>query len=201
MIKRAMVLCAAAVQAMVVAIGASAATELTIGRPISTSGMDPGFLREPATIVDNIFDTLILRDEGMNLVPGLAESWQAIDDQTWEFKLRRGVTFHNGEAFDAEAVKFTIDRIIDPEAKSPTISYIRTVTGVDVVDDHTVRVRTNGPDPLLPTRMSRYPTYVVPPDYVNEIGREDFSRKPVGTGPYRMVEFVQDQHVILEADP
>ena len=199
MIKRATLLCAAALQAMVVTIGASASTELTIGRPISTSGMDPGFLREPATIVDNIFDTLILRDEGMNLVPGLAESWQAVDDQTWEFRLRQGVTFHNGEAFDAEAVKFTIDRIIDPEAKSPTISYIRTVSGVDVVDDHTVRIRTDGPDPLLPTRMSRYPTYVVPPDYVNEIGREEFSRKPVGTGPYRMVEFVQDQHVVLEA--
>ena len=137
----------------------------------------------------------------MNLVPGLAESWQALDDRTWEFKLRRGVAFHNGEAFDAEAVKFTIDRIIDPDAKSPTISYIRTVTSVDVIDEHTVRITTDGPDPLLPTRMSRYPTYVVPPAYVKEIGREEFSRKPVGTGPYRMVEFVQDQHVILEAVP
>ena len=201
MIKRATILIAAALQAMTITMGANAASELTIGRPISTSGMDPGFLREPATIIDNIFDTLVLRDEQMNLVPGLAESWQALDDRTWEFKLRRGVAFHNGEAFDAEAVKFTIDRIIDPDAKSPTISYIRTVTSVDVIDEHTVRITTDGPDPLLPTRMSRYPTYVVPPVYVKEIGREEFSRKPVGTGPYRMVEFVQDQHVILEAVP
>ena len=201
MIKRAGILLAAILQAMAVTVGASAADELIIGRPVSTSGMDPGFLREPATIVDNIFDTLVLRDEKMNLVPGLAESWQAIDDQTWEFNLRQGVTFHNGEAFDADAVKFTIDRIIDPDAKAPTISYIRTIAGVDVIDDHTIRVRTRGPDPLLPTRMSRYPTYLVPPDYVNQVGREEFSRKPVGTGPYKMVEFVQDQHVILDADP
>ncbi|MBL8701474.1 MAG: ABC transporter substrate-binding protein [Alphaproteobacteria bacterium] len=173
---------------------------LTIARPISTTALDPGFLREAATIVDNIFDTLVMRDKDMKLVPGLAESWKSIDDTTWEFKLRSGVKFHNGEAFDANAVKFTIDRIIDPAAKSPTLSYIRTVKGVDVVDATTVRVRTDGPDPLLPTRMSRYPAYIVPPGYVNQVGRDVFATKPVGTGPYKFVEFVPDQHVILDAN-
>lgn len=174
---------------------------ITIARQVSTTAMDPGFLKEAATIVDNIFDTLILRDKDMKLVPGLAESWTALDDTTWEFKLRKGVKFHDGEDFDAEAVKFTIDRIIDPAAKSPTLSYIRTVAGVDVVDPFTVHIRTNGPDPLLPTRMSRYPTYIVPPAYVRKVGNDVFAAKPVGTGPYKFVEFVPDQHVILEANP
>jgi peptide/nickel transport system substrate-binding protein len=173
---------------------------ITIARTTSTTAMDPGFLRESATIVDNIFDTLVLRDKQMKLVPGLAEAWTAIDDTTWEFKLRHGVKFHNGEDFDAESVKFTIDRVLDPAAKSPTLSYIRTVSSVEVIDPYTVRIKTNGPDPLLPTRMSRYPAYMVPPKYVKEVGNDVFATKPVGTGPYKFVEFIPDQHVILEAN-
>ncbi len=176
------------------------ADELVIARSVSTTAMDPGFLREAATIVDNIFDTLVLRDEDMNLVPGLALSWEALDDTRWEFRLREGITFHNGEAFNAEAVKFTLERILDPEANSPTISYIRTVDRVEVVDPLTVHIITNEPDPLLPTRMSRYPAYIVPPGYIQEVGRDVFAREPVGTGPYRMTSFVPDQHVILEAN-
>ena len=177
------------------------AKDLVIARAGSPATLDPGFLREPGTLVDNVFDTLILRDAQMKLVPGLALSWSAIDDTTWEFKLRPGVKFHNGEAFDAAAVKFTFERVLDPEAKSPTISYVRTVTGVDVVDALTVRIRTNGPDPLLPTRMSRYPAYIVPPKYVAEVGKDVFARKPVGTGPYKVAEFVQDDRVVMVANP
>jgi peptide/nickel transport system substrate-binding protein len=196
----------AAAAALAVAIGAghpasADASELVIARAVSVNAMDPGFLRESAVVVDNIFDTLVLRDAEMKLAPGLAESWTAVDDTTWEFKLRHGVSFHNGEPFNAAAVKFTIDRVLDPEAKSPTISYIRTVAGVDVVDDYTVRIRTTAPDPLLPTRFSRYPTYIVPPGYVGEVGPEEFARHPVGTGPYKFVEFVPDDHVTLEANP
>jgi peptide/nickel transport system substrate-binding protein len=178
----------------------AAGQELVIGRGVSTTSMDPGFLREAATIVDNVFDTLILRDRDMNLVPGLAESWRPVNPTTWEFKLRRGVKFHNGEPFTARAVKFTIDRVIDPAAKAPTISYIRTVQRVDVVDDHTVHVVTSAPDPLLPTRMSRYPAYVVPPEYVARVGPEEFGRKPVGTGPYKVASFVKDEQVTLVAN-
>lgn len=176
------------------------ASTITIARSASTNSMDPGFLHEAATLVDNIFDTLVMRGDDMTLQPGLALSWTAINDTTWEFKLRPGVTFHDGEPFDAEAVKFTIDRVLDPAAKSPTISYIRTIKSVEVVDPMTVRITTNGPDPLLPTRMSRYPTYIVPPKYIKEHGRDYFASHPVGTGAYKFVEFVPDQHVIMEAN-
>jgi peptide/nickel transport system substrate-binding protein len=192
-------LAAAALAASVTTLPARAA-ELTIARAASTAGMDPGFLREPATLVDNVFDTLVMRDAEMKLVPGLALSWRAVDDTTWEFKLRPGVTFTNGEAFDAQAVKFTLERVLDPAAKSPTISYIRTITEVTAVDPLTVRIRTGAPDPLLPTRMSRYPAYIVPPAYVRQVGQGEFARKPIGTGAYRVTEFVPDDHVTMVAN-
>lgn len=177
-----------------------AAAELAIGRPTSPATFDPGFLKEPATLVDNIFDTLVLRDADMKLVPGLALSWKPVDDTTWEIRLRPGIKFQNGEAFDAEAVKFTFTRVLDPAAKAPTISYVRTIAGVDVVDPLTVRIRTNGPDPLLPTRLSRYPAYIVPPAYVARVGAAEFARKPIGTGPYELAEFVPDDHVTMVAN-
>ena len=182
------------------AASAWAKDDIVIGRAVSTQAMDPGFLREAATIVDNIFDTLVLRDKEMKLVPGLAVSWKALDDVTWQFKLREGVKFHNGEPFNAQAVKFTIDRVLDPKAKAPTISYIRTIDHVTVVDDYTVNVVTKKPDPLVPTRMSRYPTYIVPPAYIAKVGKDAFAQKPVGTGPYKFGEWVRDDHITLLAN-
>ena len=184
------------------AIGPSAvANELDIGRVASVNGMDPGFLREPATVVDNIFDTMVQRDAEMKLVPGLALSWDAVDDTTWVFKLRPGVAFQNGEPFTADAVKFSLERVLDPAAKSPTASYINTIAGVDVIDPLTVRIRTRGPDPLMPTRMSRYPAYILPPVYTKQVGNDQFARKPIGTGAYRVTEFVPDDHVTMQANP
>ena len=73
------------------------ANQLVIARPVSVSAMDPGFLREPATVVDNVFDTMAGRDAAMQLVPDLALSWRATDDQTWEFQLRPDAALTNGE--------------------------------------------------------------------------------------------------------
>jgi peptide/nickel transport system substrate-binding protein len=182
-------------------IGATRASELTIGRAVSASTMDPGFLREPATLVDNVFDTLVARDKDMRLAPGLALSWRALDDTSWEFKLRPGVHFQDGEPFTAAAVKFSIDRVLDPAAHAPTISYINTIASVEAVDDLTVRIHTKAPDPLLPTRMSRYPAYIVPPVYVQKVGAAAFARAPIGTGPYRVTQFVPDDHVTMQANP
>jgi peptide/nickel transport system substrate-binding protein len=185
--------------AMVLA-GHAAANQLTIARTSSAATLDPGFLREPATLVDNVFDTLVSRDKNMALVPGLALSWMAVDDTTWEFNLRPGITFQDGEKFTADAVKFSVERVLDPAAHAPTVSYINTITSVEVVDPLTVRIRTKAPDPLLPTRMSRYPAYIVPPEYVRKVGSDVFARKPIGTGPYEVTEFVPDDHVTMRAN-
>lgn len=173
---------------------------LIVARVTATLGMDPGFLREPGTIVDNIFDTLVSRDQNMKLVPGLATSWKLINPTTWQFTLRRGVKFHNGEPFNGDAVKFTVERVLDPAKHAPTISYIRTVSRVDVIDAHTVNIVTAEPDPLIPTRFSRYPTEIAPPNYVREVGDAAFASRPVGTGPYKFVRWVKDDYVELEAN-
>jgi len=179
---------------------ASWASELVIAQSTSATALDPGFLKESATLVDNIFDTLVRRDTQMQLQPGLATAWKAIDDNTWQFDLRPGVKFTDGEPVNAAAVKFTLDRILDPANHAPTISYIRTIKSVEVTGEYQVRIHTNGPDPLLPTRMSRYPTYIVPPAYVTKVGAAEFARKPVGSGAYKLQTFIPDEKVVMVAN-
>jgi len=174
--------------------------EIVIARAFDIQGLDPGFLTENAQVVDNIFDTLVKRDTDMNLVPGLATSWQAIDELTWEFKLREGVKFTNGEDFNAHAVKYSLDRVLNPDNNAPTRSYVSTVSEVKVIDDYTVHVITKKPDPLIPVRFNRYPTQIVPPKYVEEVGQEYFAQHPIGTGPYKFVEWNKGSSVVLEAN-
>lgn len=174
--------------------------EITIARAFDINGLDPGFLTENAQVVDNIFDTLVKRDENENLVPGLATSWNQVNDTTWEFKLREGVTFTNGEPFNAEAVKYSIDRVLNPDNNAPTASYISTIQEVQVKDDYTVHVITKKTDPLIPTRFNRYPTEIVPPKYTEEVGQEQFAQKPIGTGAYKFVSWEKGSAVTLEAN-
>ncbi len=175
--------------------------EITIARAFDINGLDPGFLTENAQVVDNIFDTLVKRDQNEQLIPGLATSWSQINDTTWEFKLRQNVSFTNGEPFNAAAVKYSIDRVLNPDHNAPTASYISTIKEVKVIDDYTVHVITKKVDPLIPTRFNRYPTEIVPPKYAEEAGQEKFAQNPVGTGPYKFVKWEKGTNVQLEANP
>lgn len=146
---------------------------------------------------DNIYETLIARDpKTMGLVPGLAESWEQLDDVTWQLKVREGISFHNGEPFDAEAAAFSVNRVVDPEFNSEQISFFATIKEAKATDATTIQVITDGPDPTLPTRL--YWLKIVPPQHATD---EDFGTSPVGTGPYKFVEWVRDDHVTLEANP
>src|SRR5438105_8447410 len=98
-----------------------------------------------------IFDTLLRRDlKTLKLEGNLAESWRLVNDTTWQFKLRRGVKFHNGEPLDAAAVKYSIERMLNPKQGAPGHTSIATIDHVDVVDAPTVHVVTGKPFPLLP---------------------------------------------------
>jgi peptide/nickel transport system substrate-binding protein len=151
-----------------------------------------------------IFDTLLRRNlKTLQLEGNLAESWRLLNDTTWQFKLRRGVKFHNGEPFDAAAVKFSVERMLNPKQAAPGRTSIATIDRVDVVDPYTVNVVTKTPFPLLPVRMS--PGHcgtvgILPPKYVAQAGDAGFAVKPVGTGPYRFVEWVKDERLVLEAN-
>ncbi|MFW6116312.1 MAG: ABC transporter substrate-binding protein [bacterium] len=155
-------------------------------------------------IENNMFDTLLRRDDDMNVIPWVAESWEALDETTWEFKIREGIKFHNGEELDAEAVKYTWDvlRRDDPEINRVLQSWYKPVERVEVVDKYTVQFITSEPYPVLTAYMTSRPM-IVPPEYYEETwragGRDDFSLQPIGSGPYRFVEFVPDDHLTLEA--
>lgn len=145
----------------------------------------------------NIFDGLTIQSQDMKeVMPGLATEWRAVDDLTWEFKLRQGVKFHNGEDFNAEAVKYTVDRLKMPDAVRITYSF-GTVEGAEVVDEYTVRIKTKTPDPLLPAKA--FGLHIIPPKYDSEVGEEEFGKKPIGTGPYKLVENTPNQQIVLEA--
>src|SRR2546426_4680029 len=131
--------------------GAASPGKVVIAQGVDPTTLDPQWHEEtPAyNVLLNIYDTLLFRDKDLKIIPWLAESWKLVNPTTWEFKIRKGVTFHNGEEVDAEAVKFSLDRIRDPELKSRQAGYFRLITSIDVVDKHTIRIVTAQPYPTL----------------------------------------------------
>lgn len=144
-----------------------------------------------------LFDGLTWPAEGGVLQPHLATSWRVLDDKvTWEFKLRQGVTFSNGEPFNAGVVKYTVDKTL--KEKLRWAGRLATIKDVRVIDDYTVQIVTNGPDGLLPGRMM---VFMLPPKEVEAVGLDAFGRKPAGTGAYVVDKFVPGQSVILKYRP
>jgi len=147
----------------------------------------------------HLYDTLMDRDnKTYKPGPGLALSLRNVNALTWELKLRTGVKFHNGEPFNAEAVKFTIDRVLDPATKSVTRGNFTWIKEVKIVDEYTVQIITANPFPAAPEFLTL--AYIVPPKYLKAVGDEEFNRKPVGTGPYKFVEWKKAEHLIVEAN-
>ncbi|NED85149.1 ABC transporter substrate-binding protein, partial [Streptomyces sp. SID11233] len=144
--------------------------------------------------------TLTVRGRDNKLKPGLALTWKAVSPKVWRFSLRPGVRFHNGEACDAKAVKFSLDRLLDPATKSPIVE-LRYVDGVTVVDPHTVDVHTSVHDPILPDKVSLFGGVVVPPRYLAKVGDDGFANHPVGTGPFTFAHWQRDHELRLRAFP
>jgi len=173
---------------------------LTVALPSDIISMDPAMHRSRVTqsVVRNVFDALVNQGPDLQPVPELATSWQQLDPTTWQFDLRRDVTFHNGEPFDAEAVKFSIERLLDPDQKSPRASMLSSISSVEVKDPHTVLIKTKTPSPILLAGLAV--NEIVPPKYVQEVGAEEFAKKPVGTGPFSFVERVPNERIVLQAN-
>lgn len=152
----------------------------------------------------NIFETLLQADQKGDFSPKemLAEEWNRIDDHTVEFKLRKGVKFHNGTEMTAKDVKYSFDRlkknITGIELAS---SLMLTISNVEVVDDYTVRLITDSIDPILEDRVaSSWGSWILPADYLEEVGDEGFALKPVGTGPYKVVSYSPEKIVLERFD-
>ncbi|MEM7735618.1 MAG: ABC transporter substrate-binding protein [Deinococcota bacterium] len=163
--------------------------------------LDPTMNRETSTfnILLNIYDGLLFKEADGSFSPGLAESWQRIDDLTWEFTLREGVTFHNGEALTAEAVAFTINRILDPETESPIARGFAFIESIDVTGELNFTITTSSPQPLAESYFAELLT--IPPGYFEEVGAEAFAESPIGTGPFVVDSWQRDVAVQMTANP
>lgn len=148
--------------------------------------------------ISNIYDPLITRDrDTMEYIGYLAYDWEVLDDLTWEFYLHEGIEFHNGAPFNADAVKFTIDYINDPDNEMAYRGRYANIHTVEVIDDYTVRFHTTDPMPILLDRLTS--CYILEPGYVQEVGEEQASLHPVGTGPYEFVRWDQGREIVMEA--
>ena len=168
---------------------------------------DPGnwdpiatFLVSWGAVGSQLFDGLIMRTPDMKLVPGLATKWEFLEKNTkLRFTLRTNVKFHDGEPFDAEAVKFTFDRMLGEEGKKgPQQSNYTSIEKVVVVNPSTVDFVLKSPDPVLLTKLAGYGAMIVPPKYIKEKGSQFFGMNPVGTGPFKFVEYKPKVSLSLE---
>jgi len=151
-------------------------------------------------VINYIFDKLVGFDYDGNPVPWLAESWRRIDPLTVEFKLRKGVKFHNGDELTAEDVKFTIELHLNPNTKSPTYGILSSIKEVEVVDKYTFRIKTHFPDGLLIYRLHMF-SDVLPSKVVREVGLEKFAENPIGTGPFIFEKWDKGIQIVLKKNP
>jgi peptide/nickel transport system substrate-binding protein len=155
---------------------------------------------ETMSVLLNVYDPLVDFTEKFEPKPNLATSWKQLDPVTWRFTLRQGVTFHNGAPFNARAVKFSFDRLVDPNQKAPMGTRLTALKEVRIVDDFTIDIVTKEPYAPLLYIISLY-LAIAPPDTVKQMGDREFGLTGVGTGPYRVVKWVKDQELVLEANP
>ena len=173
--------------------GSLAAGPKTGGTLIYATGTDAGTL-DPQFVTDvptsrmvmHIHQTLVYPDLEGKTQPVLAESWSVSDDKlTWTFKLRRGVKFHDGAPFNAEAVKYTFDRIKDPAIGSPRKSAAKAIKEVKVIDEYTVAFVTAKPFAPFLAQLSAYNLSILSPQGAKKWGKK-YSEHPSGTGPFKL---------------
>lgn len=177
------------------------AQTLTIGVGAPVTSIDPHYhqLSPNTAVAHMIFGALTTTDGNARVIPDLAESWRAVDDTTWEFTLRRGVRFHNGSEFTAEDVAFTFERVPKvPNSPSSYAIYTRPIRSVEIVDSHTLRLRTATPYPLMPTDLAS--VMILDRETHAAATTEGFNAGPmaIGTGPFRMVSHRNGDRIEFE---
>lgn len=167
--------------------------ELVIAITTEPSTLDAQVVNDRAArvVTGNLFESLIFRDRDAQLTPGLALEWGPVDETTWEFTLREGVTFHDGSPFNAQSAAYSVNRMVAEDFETQRGSYIRGILSAEAVGDYTIRVNTDGPDAILPLQMAQVP--MVPDGAGDEI-----NDNPVGTGPYRFVDWNRGQSITSE---
>lgn len=179
-------------------VGPTPAKKLVVAQGADPAGLHPlletGLVE--ASAYGNLYDPLVTHDVDGRLVPGLAESWERRDDRAWVFRLRSGVTFHDGEPFDAASVRFTIETLLDPATSSPIRAQLDAIDHVKTPDARTAVIVAKRPFAPLLDELTQL--MMLPPAYAERVGLAALAERPNGTGPYRFVERVRDERIVLE---
>lgn len=174
----------------------SGKSKIIIAQASDALVLDPQQQNEGPTnsVLINLYDGLVNMKPDMSIEEGLATSWEQKDDLTWVFHLREGVKFHNGKDFTADDVIFTIERCRDQLLSN----FVAMIDEVEKIDEYTVQMKTVKPYAILLEDLAK--VFIISKDYVTEVGDEEFNLNPVGTGPYKFVEWMKEDHITLEAN-
>jgi peptide/nickel transport system substrate-binding protein len=192
-------LAAAATIALALCAPAAPAANLTVGLGTDVTAIDPHYhnLTPNNNVAAHLFGYLVQRNEKSQLEPGLATEWKTIDPVTWEFKLRKGVKFHDGSDFTAADVVASIERVPTvPNSPSPFTAYTKQIKEMIVVDPYTIRFRTGAPYPLMPSDMTQV---VMISKAAAKASTDDFNggKAAIGTGPYKLVRYTKSDRIEL----
>ncbi|HQZ45649.1 MAG TPA: ABC transporter substrate-binding protein [Usitatibacteraceae bacterium] len=180
---------------------AAQAQNLVLGTKLELNTLDPHFFAAFPTGSSHeyLYDKLSVLDEKLRVTPSLAQSWKLVDDLTWEFRLRKGVVFHDGSPFTADDVMFTIERVPNvPNSPNSFSQFTRGIERVTKVDDHTIVIRTKAPNPMLPNDLAN--VWIISATAAKGASTADFNsgKAAIGTGPYRLVEWVNGERLVVE---
>lgn len=197
--KKKTLLAAVLFSTLVLAPSFGKAANLTVGARAEPA-VDPHFLYVNTNIAysRHLFDGLTLKDANAQPMAGLATSWKSLDEKTWEFKLRKGVKFHDGSDFTADDVIFTFNRVPNiPNNPNPYTPNMRSVAGIEKVDSHTIKITTKAPDPVLPATIAGI--FIVSHKAAKDALPADFrsGKAAIGTGPYKFVSFTPGDRLVL----
>lgn len=195
-------LLASAAIAVILPIGAVSASELRVGYSSDIVTLDPANHRSRVTegVIHNMYDAVVTRTVDMQVVPEIAQSFEQIDEVTWEARIREGILFHDGTPLTAEDVKFTFDRLTKEEAMdgqtSPRASLAGPIKDTHVVDELTVRFELESPWPIFRAYLPF--NQVVSKAFVEEVGTDGMATQAMGSGPFKLVEWRRGDAVIME---
>ena len=183
----------------VIAVFKAAAQKVVFGTTTDVVGLSPILTNDSASsgVGNQIYETLFTRyaDNFDTVVPLLAESYETPDNRTWIITLRKGIRFHDGTPFNAEAVKFTFERIVEPEVAAPRASILKPMESIEVIDEYTVKLTTTAPYGAMLSALCHANTAIVSPSAVKKYG--SVMNNPVGTGPFKFSERVPGDRVTL----